>query len=148
MSKVLMVGSGAKNDEGREILLAPHPIRSEAYIHAIVPGRLGDVKEAAQKTELLRAARIYERFKAYLQPLKKIEGGGTLWEVRFPEGSPYKNGPKEPHSFDALIKNYVRNKEFPGHDLTGRPIGIDLMKTDEVVTQAVVNERRRDGSQA
>ena len=94
--------------------LFPAPIKADTYLESIRWGKIGTVEEAAGKQEFARMLTIYEAFGAVQQPLK-YRSGREVWEVRFPPGSRWSNGPEMPSAFEAMVENYVRNHRFAGY---------------------------------
>jgi hypothetical protein len=137
--KAKIINSGHKNPStGKLILLAPVPIRAKDYIEGIQWENLGDPKQALARQESARTYHIYERFRAYLQPIRG-EDNVTLFGVCFPPSAPaaLKTGPLHPSALEAMKLNYRRNNGFPGKlDYLGRGDKEAFLNHDKTNDQA------------
>ncbi len=108
--KVLGVKDKAKGVQK----LMPVPIQASRYLQTLIPKFGEDPKMLLHKAEVGRMLQIYERYGAWLQPMKYVEGKGIFFEVQFPQGSRFASGTSMPNAWEAMEMNYIKNRKFPG----------------------------------
>lgn len=95
--------------------LMPRPITTEGFS---INRRSGFSSPEAIRAdlELQRMLLIYAANKAQRVPSYAMRNGQRVivWEVRFPKGSRYKNGPLSISPSEAMAGNYYRNNCFSG----------------------------------
>lgn len=140
--------------EGFAGKLRPVPITELDFLNAMLgpsdmyPGLPKDVAELVQKEEI-RVHRIMQHYMAWLQPIgKAITSGGLLWEVRFPKGTKWKNGPIREGARLAILENYKLNKKFPGFLELPQSPGDALITADAKDQAADRKEARQLENQA
>lgn len=122
--------------------MGPVPIVAEHYAQSIVPGSLGSTMAALARQERLRMLRIYERYGAYLQPVKVLQTGHLVWTVKFPTKSIFKDGPLMKGSWLALQANYERNRRFPYRDPLEKGNGLAVHNIEKYETQELEEEAK------
>jgi hypothetical protein len=141
-----------KGTDGKLVRLAPIPLRERDWVESKSPAQLKrlTMDESFAEQELGRIYRLYERFRAYLQPLAAPATSpgrpqAQLWEVRFPAGSRWKSGPATPSSWQAIRKNFEINKRFPGFEEggLGQAHTDSLERLDQIKDQADAERERK-----
>jgi hypothetical protein len=135
-------------NDGQMVRLAPIPLREQDWVESKTPAELKamTLDESFAEQELGRIYRLYERFRAYLQPLTPRAGRKSqLWEVRFPAGSRWLSGPIDTSSWKAVRKNFERNKQFPGFEEggLGNAHTDSLERLDQIKDQADAERERK-----
>lgn len=121
------------NRDGTERVFSAFPITAQYFIDGVVWSRLGTPAEEAAKGELKRMLDIYERHRAYFNPVRK--GDLVQWEVCFPGQGRWKSGPVERLAEDAFKKNYLLNKKFAGEQVLPKGDGETPLHLDKILTE-------------
>lgn len=142
-----------RGKDGNLVRLAPLPLREQDWVESKTPAQLKalTMDEAFAEQELGRMYRLYEKFRAYLQPLAPRGSSGSgpvraqFWEVKFPSPSRWKSGPVTPESWQAVRQNFELNKRFPGFEEggLGQAHTDSLERLDQIKDQADADRERK-----
>lgn len=138
MGKIVTEKKGPLIPGFREYL--NYPIAKKDFLDGIQWPIFPTEKQALCKLELERYFDIYERHRAYFQPIKTRES--VQWQVVFPKSSKWKNGPMRPKASDAIDANYTLNKKFPGEQELAKGDGATPLQVDQIIDEALRNDER------
>lgn len=124
-----------KGTDGQWVNMKPVPLRAADWEQSLTTKSMSTLGSALAQQELGRMYRLFERFGAWLQPMRTLGKQGTVWELRFPATCHWRSGPREASAWMAMRMNYERNKRFPGYDMNGRDKH-SLENLDSVVDEA------------
>lgn len=99
-------------DEVKDIkTMRPVPIKLQEYVQQLLIDGSTTEKEKQTKIEILGMITVMERNRACVHP-KSFYQGRIMWEVKYPPGHVFQNGPKYPGAWGAMVRNYTLNKKF------------------------------------
>ena len=127
--------------DGPPIEVHPYFIKALDYMGKIQWGFLGTPEQAIARGEMARMLQVYERFGAYLQPIR-FTAKRVIWELRFPDGTKWQQGPQVPSAQWAMLDNYLKNNRFPGYGPLGQATDDGLRSLDKVLDQALGKDKQ------
>lgn len=122
--------------------MRPVPVKLQDYLNQLLIDQATTEKEKQMRIEILGMIGVMERNRACLHPLYFSQGRIT-WELKYPKGNLFFNGPKHPGAWGAMVRNYTLNKKF------SRILGLEgqrdrelLIDAQKITDEAVQGQRK------
>ncbi len=122
-------------------IMRPVPVKLADYVHNLVIDASTSADEKQMRIEVLGMIVIMERNLAVIYPTA-FSKGKIIWEIRYPRGSLFFNGPKHPSAWGAMVRNYTHNGKFKKILAIEGGKGDLVLDFKKITDDAVANQRK------